>query len=205
MSRLTRDGTAEPVLRDQIREREQGNINFPCSADHEQDWQPYPVDPYSAACDDRTYIHTPTPSPPFPRYAKRPDGALYAIDPLFLLPILFSPYCTLKVPIPNTIRFGNRPPLILVSLLSRQILLVRKVVVVISRARLYEVVRWSGLLRCATMMAKHDPMMYDAEFGVVFLEKGPHAAFIQESLDCHGRSHSGLERESHFRLVVELT
>ena len=27
--------------------REQGNIHFPCSADHEQDWQPYPVDPYS--------------------------------------------------------------------------------------------------------------------------------------------------------------
>ena len=26
---------------------------FPCSADHEQDWQPYPVDPYSAIiCDD---------------------------------------------------------------------------------------------------------------------------------------------------------
>ena len=23
------------------------NFNFPCSADHEQDWQPYPVDPYS--------------------------------------------------------------------------------------------------------------------------------------------------------------
>ena len=31
MSRLTRDGTAEPVLRDQIlrRERGEGNINFP--------------------------------------------------------------------------------------------------------------------------------------------------------------------------------
>ena len=29
-----------------------------CSADHEQDWQPYPVDPYSAICDDHTYIHT---------------------------------------------------------------------------------------------------------------------------------------------------
>ena len=30
--------TAEAVLRDQIlgRERGQGNINFPCSADHEQ-------------------------------------------------------------------------------------------------------------------------------------------------------------------------
>ena len=60
MSRLTRDGTAEPVSRDQIlrHARGQGNIIFPCSADHEQDWQPYPVDPYSAICDDHTYIHT---------------------------------------------------------------------------------------------------------------------------------------------------
>ena len=43
MSRLGRDGTAEPVSGDQIlrRERGQGNIHFPCSADHEQDWQPY--------------------------------------------------------------------------------------------------------------------------------------------------------------------
>ena len=62
MSRLTRDGTAEPVSRDQIlrHARGQGNINFPCSADHEQDWQPYPVDPYSAICDDHTYIHRAT-------------------------------------------------------------------------------------------------------------------------------------------------
>ena len=54
MSRLTRDGTAETVSRDQFlrREREQGNIIFPCSADHEQDWQPYPVDQYSCyMCD----------------------------------------------------------------------------------------------------------------------------------------------------------
>ena len=52
MSRLTRDGTVEPVSRDQIlrHERGQGNIHFPCSADHVQDWQPYPVDPYSAIC-----------------------------------------------------------------------------------------------------------------------------------------------------------
>ena len=57
MSRLTWDGTAEPVSRDQIlrHARGQGNINFPCSADHEQDWQPYPVAPYSAICDDHTY------------------------------------------------------------------------------------------------------------------------------------------------------
>ena len=47
MSRLTRDGTAEPVSRDQIlrHKRGQGNINFPCPADHVQDWQPYPIDP----------------------------------------------------------------------------------------------------------------------------------------------------------------
>ena len=63
MSRLTRDGTVEPVSRDQIlrRERGQGNIHFPCSADHEQDWQPYPVDPpsfYMSCVTIHTYIHT---------------------------------------------------------------------------------------------------------------------------------------------------
>ena len=55
-----RDGMVEPVSRNQILRhvRGQGNIHFPCSAaDHEQDWQPYPVDPYSAICDDHTYIH----------------------------------------------------------------------------------------------------------------------------------------------------
>ena len=43
-----RDGRTCP--RDQIltRERGQGNIHFPYSADHERDWQSYPVDPYSA-------------------------------------------------------------------------------------------------------------------------------------------------------------
>ena len=61
MNRLTRDGTAEPVSRDQIlrHARGQGNIHFPCPADHEQDWQPYPVDPYSAIielCDDYTLL-----------------------------------------------------------------------------------------------------------------------------------------------------
>ena len=56
MSRLTRDGTAEPVSRDQILryKRGQGKQHFPCSADHEHDWQPYPVDPYPCydICDD---------------------------------------------------------------------------------------------------------------------------------------------------------
>ena len=60
VNRLTRDGTTEPVSRDQIlrRERGQGNIDFPCSADHVQDWQPYPVDPYSCYTCDHTYLHT---------------------------------------------------------------------------------------------------------------------------------------------------
>ena len=48
------DGTAEPVSRDQLlrREQGQGNIHFHCSADHEQDLQPYTVHPYSAISDD---------------------------------------------------------------------------------------------------------------------------------------------------------
>ena len=60
MSRLTRDGMAEPVSRDQILRHVQGqeNMIFPCSADHEQDWQPFLVDPSSAICNDHTYIHT---------------------------------------------------------------------------------------------------------------------------------------------------
>ena len=60
MSRLTRGGTAEPVSRDQIlrHERGQGNINFSCSPDHAQDWQPYLVDPYSCHMCDYTTIST---------------------------------------------------------------------------------------------------------------------------------------------------
>ena len=60
MSRLTPDGTAEPVSRDQILRHERGkeNLHFSCSTDHVQDWQPYPVDPYSCYMCDNTYIHT---------------------------------------------------------------------------------------------------------------------------------------------------
>ena len=57
MSRLTRDGTAGLVSLDQIirHERGQRNIHFSCSADHVQDWQPYPVDPYSCYMCDHTW------------------------------------------------------------------------------------------------------------------------------------------------------
>ena len=54
--------------------------------------------------------------------------------------------------------------------------------------------------------AEQDPVMYGAEFGVVFLAKGPRTASIQEGLDCLGLYHSGLlEGERYFRLFVELT
>ena len=67
MNRLTRNGAAEPVSRDRIlrHARGQGNIHFSRSADHEQDWQPYLVDSYSAIiCDDHASIDTSIIDPP---------------------------------------------------------------------------------------------------------------------------------------------
>ena len=51
---------------------------------------------------------------------------------------------------------------------------------------------------------KQDSVVYGAEFGVVFLAKGPRTASTQEGLDCFGLNHSGLEGERDFWLVVEL-
>ena len=101
---------------------------------------------------------------------------------------------------PNMIRFGNHPPLIRMSVPTHKSLLVRNVVLmlsyrVISRARLYEVIQWSGLLLCAPMMRSIDPVVYGTEFGVVFLAKGPRTVSIQEGLDCLSLNHSGLEGE----------
>ena len=50
------------VTQDQIlrRKRGQGHIHFPCSVDHEQDWQPCPVDPYSCYMCGHTYKQSPT-------------------------------------------------------------------------------------------------------------------------------------------------
>ena len=49
----------EPVSRDQIfrRERVMGGKHVTCSADHEQDLQPYPVGPYFAESSNYTYVH----------------------------------------------------------------------------------------------------------------------------------------------------
>ena len=91
-----------------------------------------------------------------PRYGKRPDVALYAIGPLFLLPTASSPHYTTSK-FSNTIRFGGRPPLILRSVPAHKIRLACNVVSmlsyrVISRVRLYEVIRCSNLLRCTPII-----------------------------------------------------
>ena len=52
MSRLTRLAKPNSQARTGT-----GEYYFPFSADHEQEWQPYPVDPYSAICDDHTYTY----------------------------------------------------------------------------------------------------------------------------------------------------
>ena len=53
------EGTGRPNLSRETKfsganVRGQENVIFPCSADHEQDWQPYPVDSYSCYMCDRT-------------------------------------------------------------------------------------------------------------------------------------------------------
>ena len=67
------------------------------------------------------------------------------------------PLLTAPSRFPNTIRFGSCPPFVRMSVPAHKSRLVRNVVSmlshrVISRARLYEVMRWSGLLRCASMI-----------------------------------------------------
>ena len=53
-----RDGRsrlARPKSSAENGDRENTIFFFSCSADHEQDWQPYPVDPYSGTRDDHTW------------------------------------------------------------------------------------------------------------------------------------------------------
>ena len=88
---------------------------------------------------------------PIPRYAKRPDIALYAVDPLFLLPI--RPFRTSPSRFPNMIRFGNSPPLVRITAPVRKSLLVRNVVSKCSHTQLSQghgCTRSSdGLVSCA--------------------------------------------------------
>ena len=102
ISRLTRDGTAEPVSRDQSlrHERGQGNIQFACSADHVQNGQPYPVDPYSCYMCDHTYIQHITQDFSFKHITRRISGlnqihALYCTDCTVQYDLL-SVHCTVR-------------------------------------------------------------------------------------------------------------
>ena len=66
------------------------------------------------------------------------------------------PFCTAPSMFPDMIRFGSRPPLIRMSVPAQKSICVRNAVSmlshpVISRARLYETIRRSGILRCAPM------------------------------------------------------
>ena len=57
--RLTWSGTIEPVSWDQILRHERGQgENYPRSADHEEYWQPYPIDPYSTESADHALFES---------------------------------------------------------------------------------------------------------------------------------------------------
>ena len=112
MSGLTRDGTAESVSRDQLlrRERGQGNIDFPCLAGHEQDWQPYPVDAQFAERGGHTYIHT----HPLTRYAKTPraqHGPCHRNVYQIFYPEGSLFFCHLPLPLKSEPYFVTSPPL----------------------------------------------------------------------------------------------
>ena len=75
---MTRDGMAEPASRDQLlrHKRRKGNIHFPFSADHEQDWHPYPVDPHSAIKHGNSFERHPCHEC---EVADCPDGSRYEV------------------------------------------------------------------------------------------------------------------------------
>ena len=62
MSRLARTGRLNPSRETKFSGTygDRGIFIFSVQLPHEQDWQPYPVDPYSATCDGHTYINTTT-------------------------------------------------------------------------------------------------------------------------------------------------
>ena len=144
---------------------------------------------------------------PVPRYAKHPDVALDAIGSLFLLPTPSSPYCTLKVSENDSLRqplaahSEERPRPQKSSRSQRRLSALTPGYLIGTVVRSHRMV-WS--LALCPDYRKQDSVVYGAEFGVVFLAKGPRTASIQESLDCLRLNHLGLEGERDFRLVVEL-
>ena len=127
-----------------------------------------------------------------PPYAKRPDVALDAIGPLFLLPTASSPYCTLKVSENDSLR---QPPTAHSKESPRPQKFYR------SQCRLNAltpgylkgtVVRSHPMLWSLALCPDYttqDSVVYVAEFGVVFLAKSPRTAPIQEGFDCLRLNH----------------
>ena len=55
-NRRRRPHSSDTLCIAHVNNRDRKYINFSCSDDHEQDWQPYPLDPYSSMCDDHTHF-----------------------------------------------------------------------------------------------------------------------------------------------------
>ena len=144
---------------------------------------------------------------PIPRYAKRPDVALYTVSPFFLLPTPSSTHCALKLSEHDSFW---QPPAAHSEERSRPQKSSRAQRCLNALAPGYlkgTVVRghpvvWFLALRSDD--AKQDPVVYGTKFGVVFLAEGPRTASIQEGFDCFSLYHPRLERERDFRLAVEL-
>ena len=144
---------------------------------------------------------------PIPRYAKRPDVALYTVGPLFLLPTPSSPHCALKVSEYDSLW---QPPAAHSEERPRPQKSSRAHCCLNALAPGYlkgTVVRGHPVVLSLALRpddAKQDPVVYGTKFGVVFLAEGPSTASIQEGFDCFGLYHPDLERERDFRLAVEL-
>ena len=122
---------------------------------------------------------------PIPRYAKRPDVALYTVGSFFLLPTPSSTHCTLKVSEHDSLW---QPPAAHSEERSRPQKSSRAQRCLNALAPGYlkgtfvrgHPVVWSLALRSDD--AKQDPVVYGTKFGVVFLAEGPRTASIQEGL-----------------------
>ena len=132
---------------------------------------------------------------PIPRFAKRPDVALYTVSPFFLLPTPSSTHCALKVSEHDSLwqppaahsEERSRPQKS--SRAQRWLNALAPGYLKGTLVRGHPVV-WSLALRSDD--AKQDPVVYGTKFGVVFLAEGPRTASIQKCFDCFGLYHPGL-------------
>ena len=116
---------------------------------------------------------------PIPRYAKRPDVTVRSQSTTFQP----RPLRTVSSRFPNTIRFGNRPPLVRMSAPAHKSLRPQCCLSAPTPSHLE-----GTLLRSYSMVwslelcpddLKQDSVVYVAEFGVVLLAKGPRTVSIQ--------------------------